>query len=534
MPNLMLTGEQLSAVNYEGSIVITACPGSGKTTVVKEKIKQVTSTLPSHKGIIAITFTKKASSELKKRCNENAHDTKNSFFGTIDSFCLNELIIPFLGRIWGNKPSNCKVVKKLAEPEKYFLAEQYTSPTTQDIQVDGGFKELYGEGILWMQSFAALSVLILEQSEAARRYIKARYSNVYMDEYQDSSYAQHELFKKLYDLGLIATAVGDVNQSIYGFRGSRPELLLELAKADNFEHFELTANHRCHPSIVNYASRVLNPNFQATDCEGDIQVYRKEIDGNLSNAAELISNWIKDWVVNSDIKECEIGILAKKDVSLDVFSSGLKLDYRLYRDTPLNKIGSECADIYSSLLALKFGAISTVQEIIDIYQSLFKPKLILEQRAILNEVRNAQNLQSFFGKAECFLETLGVESTEQEINALELIWNNESLIKLFKPITENELQLMTLHKAKGLEFKIVFHLDMEEWSFPHRIPGQNFDDINYPNLQEDKNLHYVGITRAKLRCYLIHVSLRLNRHRAFGNSRRSYFLRLPELEGLYQ
>lgn len=106
--------------------------------------------------------------------------------------------------------------------------------------------------------------------------------------------------------------------------------------------------------------------------------------------------------------------------------------------------------------------------------------------------------------------------------------------KMFKPIAKDEIQLMTLHKSKGLEFKIIFHLDMEEWSFPHRIPGVNWDDINYPSLAEDTNLHYVGITRAELCCILIRTSLRRNAQGNYGNSRPSYFLGLPQLEGLYQ
>ncbi|TOM44800.1 ATP-dependent DNA helicase rep, partial [Vibrio parahaemolyticus] len=68
---------------------------------------------------------------------------------------------------------------------------------------------------------------------------------------------------KIKELGLIATAVGDIDQSIYQFRGSQPKFLLALTKDNaNFQHFELDLNHRCHPSIVNYASRLLNPAYK--------------------------------------------------------------------------------------------------------------------------------------------------------------------------------------------------------------------------------------------------------------------------------
>ncbi|MDM2853911.1 UvrD-helicase domain-containing protein [Citrobacter sp. Cpo065] len=73
------TTQQKLAIDYPKSMVITACPGSGKTTVIKEKIRNITGCLPEHKGVIAITFTRKASSELERRCKAEGHNTKNSF-----------------------------------------------------------------------------------------------------------------------------------------------------------------------------------------------------------------------------------------------------------------------------------------------------------------------------------------------------------------------------------------------------------------------------------------------------------------------
>ncbi|EOX1771009.1 UvrD-helicase domain-containing protein [Vibrio cholerae] len=144
------TPQQLSAIEYTKSMIITACPGSGKTTVMKEKVRNTTLSLPSHKGVIAITFTKKASAELKKKCTANAHDTKQSFFGTIDSFCLKEIILPFISRVWGKPEVELKTIKKLQTPHVHYLQQKYTSPTCEDIAADSGFKKLYDEGVLWI------------------------------------------------------------------------------------------------------------------------------------------------------------------------------------------------------------------------------------------------------------------------------------------------------------------------------------------------------------------------------------------------
>lgn len=530
------TPQQQAAIDCPDSIVVTACPGSGKTTVMSEKIRLVTASQPGHKGVIAITFTRKASEELKKRCKKHSHDTKLSFFGTIDSFCLKEIIVPFLGRIWGGKPSNCKIIKRLETHHRGYLSQNYTSPTERELYSDDGFQRLYNDGILWMSSFSALSLFILNHSTSAQRYLKARYSHVFIDEYQDSSEAQHELFIKLHQLGLVATAVGDIDQSIYRFRGSQPELLLELTRDTvNFKHFKLSLNHRCHPSIINYSSRILDPSCDLITHKDDIRVYRRRLNGNLIEAANQITPWITGWLESGQIKRaCDIAVLAKKEISLREFSSGLGVNYRLYKDTPLHEIGTEPSDIYLDFLLYKHTTILTAQDFIDKYSNRLVGERIAGLRKTLKAIRNEQDVNSFIEKCCSFMRLMGYMNFDEENDAVRSVWANESLIKLFMPVTDDEIQLMTLHKSKGLEFKIVLHLDMEEWSFPHRIPGVNRSDINYPSLEEDTNLHYVGITRAEEYCILVQTNMRRNANGGYAPSSPSYFLNLPQLTGLYQ
>jgi superfamily I DNA/RNA helicase len=530
------TLQQQAAIDCEDSVIITACPGSGKTTVMTEKIRKITPDLPSHKGVIAITFTKKASEELGNRCKENAHDTKRSFFGTIDSFCLKELILPFLARVWGGVPSECQIVKSLDSHQQLFLSGEYSSPTVDNIINNPGFKKLYDDGILWMNSFSALSLLVLQESLAAQRYIKARYSHVFIDEYQDSSESQHNLFIALFKLGLTAIAVGDVDQSIYRFRGSKPEFLIELTKdSANFHHFNLDINHRCHPSIVNYASRLLDPNYQLLAHDDEIKVFRIILNGNLKNAGETITTWIAEWVGDKDVDHVsDVAILAKKENSLKELSSGLNIDYRLYIDTPLDSIGTECADIYTDILLYRYKTISTAQDFIDKYFNRTNSVNASELRCKLKSMREEHDLESFINKCNYFSALMGIDNSLAENEAVKSIWGNETLLKLFKPVSNDEVQIMTLHKSKGLEFKVVLHIDLEEWSFPHRIPGDNWDEVIYPSLDQDTNLHYVGITRAEQLCVLIRTSLRRNASGGYGNSRPSYFLGLNQLEGLYQ
>ncbi|PMH86083.1 hypothetical protein BCU60_10440 [Vibrio cyclitrophicus] len=98
---------------------------------------------------------------------------------------------------------------------------------------------------------------------------------------------------------------------------------------------------------------------------------------------------------------------------------------------------------------------------------------------------------------------------------------------------ENEIQVMTLHKSKGLEFEVVFHLDLYEWVFPYRKYTGNFDEYVFPEWDQDLNLHYVGITRAKQACILAYSNRRLNAEGDNRQGQSSQFLNLPGLQGLH-
>ncbi|WP_438500471.1 UvrD-helicase domain-containing protein [Pantoea ananatis] len=535
------TPQQKNAIEYDYNMIITACPGSGKTTVIKEKIRNVTSELPSYKGVIAITFTIKASEELELRCKKDAHDTKNSFFGTIDSFCLNEVILPFLRKVWGGDPSQCRIVKKLTAPySNYIIKTKSQSPTSEEIDSDDGFKRLYDEGILVMNTFSGLALKILNNSHSSRRYLKSRYSHVFIDEYQDVSLSQHQLFLKLNEMGLTSIAVGDIWQSIYEFRGGSSKLLTELiSKEDVFKHFEINLNHRCHPSIINYASRVLDENFQLLETSS-INVFRRRIEGNLTDIGNTISEWIPSWLEKNmwDLKKPkEIALLARREDSLKLLSLGLKINYRLYIDTPLDKIETDCSTLFINLLKYKYDHKNTTQEIINKTKFLLQIEgsQLVKIRKRIKKLRSIHANQDLVDEFNSIAELFNLASKKDDNEALTKTLEEKIYLNQFKPTNDQELQIMTLHKSKGLEFKMVLHFDMDEWSFPVRKPNDENKDIPfYPSLQQEKNLHYVGITRAENCCILINAERRLNSQGQFSKTQESYFFKLEQLSDLYK
>ncbi len=106
-----------------------------------------------------------------------------------------------------------------------------------------------------------------------------------------------------------------------------------------------------------------------------------------------------------------------------------------------------------------------------------------------------------------------------------------TLPEFFKAAEEDEIQIMSLHKAKGLEFDIVFHLDLHEWVLPAKRPGpgNDWDNLEYPTWEQDVNLHYVGITRARKACYLCTGDQRVNSYGVVKQAHPSEFFMINNI-----
>ena len=535
MPGFNPTEEQQAAIDYDQNMVITACPGSGKTTVVVEKIRRILPRLESYQGVIGITFTVKASEELKKRCKKNAFDAKQSFFGTIDSFCLKEIIFPFLSQLWGRAESEVKPVLKMSDDEKAAFADwDWGAENFQDYEPV--LQQWYHSGRIPMAAAGALACHILSHSAACARYITARYTTVFIDEYQDSSLPQHELFLKLVSLGITGIAVGDEDQAIYGFRNGNKEFIRQLTNGNDFETFYILENHRCHPSISNYARRVIRSDCALTPAE-EVRVYRAKRRGSIINLAADISASIEKLKNRFGVfNNSDIAILVRAKRSLRKVAEGMTVRHRVYEDDPLSNIGGEHAGLCIELLHYRFDKQLTAESI------LLKNLITLPSRdqstvlrQLIKNVRSCEveNLQTAIHSV--MVEMLPDPIPPRVGEVLEVVLGNPELLAKFHPLNQDEVQVMTLHKAKGLEFDIVFHLDLYEWSFPLRIPQKDWNAPTvYVDWDEDKNLHHVGITRARKACYLLTSQQRFNAKDEVKRGNPSEFFALPGLEGLYE
>ncbi|WP_439877862.1 UvrD-helicase domain-containing protein [Pseudomonas prosekii] len=539
---ITFTKSQREAIEHPGNLVITACPGSGKTTVISEKIRNEVDTLKRHRGVIAITFTRKASKELATRCKRGGKETKSSFFGTIDAFCITDIVLPFSQFIFGPGPKNLepKFSDELTDEEKLIIKE--SEELLGEIELKNlndylpTLKKLYQRGCIFFPAIPLLANHIIENSNACRNYLKARYSAVYIDEYQDSSSSQHDLFLLLLALGIRGICVGDIQQSIYGWRKSSPEFLKQLIGRPDFHHVTVSINYRCHTSISNYASRIFSENSDVAPSE-EIRVYQCLVEGDELDTASKLNKIIPSILKKFPIKKnSDIAILTRYNKGLQRIREKLTIPCKIYTEDELGKIESKTSQLWASLLEFRLNKTILTEDILNTYSSIADTNRN-RLRSLRDAIKKTRTV-SLEDLEDCLIGTskllLDTAATAFEIHALHQIIQDHEALNHYLPPTDDQVQCMTLHKSKGLEFDIVIHLDLVDWVFPKRIPGQNFNDAVYPELEQDLNLHYVGITRARRACVLIHTTQRINAQGVVKNADPSIFLSLPGLENLYK
>lgn len=541
MSKVNFTKQQILAIDETSNMVITACPGSGKTTVIVEKIRNEVAELPSFMGVIGITFTKKASSELKLRCKKGNYDTGASFFGTIDNFCLSEIIFPFISRVYpySGKELECKDFPELPDYIVGNLKNTYniTSSSSIDLLDINVIGYLYSEGVILLQTLCFTSIYILKNSNSCRKYIKSKYNSIYIDEYQDSSKEQHELFLLIESMGLKSVAVGDIQQSIYAWRGSKTTYIKELiSKKEKFKHYEINFNHRCHPSITNYANRLFDANCNLLDTD-KIRVYHTSVNGNQNQIADYINNLIPK-VLNSKknmIKNySDFAILVRNNNTLTYLRNNINVPFIIYSDDPLSNKNTFATKVMSILLKLRYSNKILISDVLDVLSKNIKISEHEKKtfRDIIKSVKSHDEITIKDKIIESTSIMIKDYITESEINALNNVLISPNLLQLFKP-SSDEVQIMTLHKSKGLEFKFVFHLDLYDWILPSRefTPG-NYEPV-FHDLEQDLNLHYVGITRAEEYCILLTSTDRFNSADEIKKGNPSQFLSYDGIENLF-
>ena len=264
--------EAIHTVNKQ--VLVIACPGSGKTTTLLRRIHyMVTEAGISAAQILMITFTKAAADEMNKRYVSMYGDNPGVTFATIHSLCFS--IVKKYGKKNVSVLSDIEIYNYFNYRVKYLDQindkDNFVADVILDISVMKNnmislsdyepactdnkelFASLYTgyekykekESKVDFDDMLVMAKDILDNEPEVLLYLKNRYSYIQVDEYQDTNYIQRDIIYKLAGKEGNLAVVGDDDQSIYMFRGARPEIMLNFSKDYSYE-YELPFIKRDH------------------------------------------------------------------------------------------------------------------------------------------------------------------------------------------------------------------------------------------------------------------------------------------------
>jgi DNA helicase-2/ATP-dependent DNA helicase PcrA len=614
-----LNPAQESAVTWcGGHELILAGAGSGKTRVLASKIAHLINEkkIFPHR-ILAMTFTNKAAREMLERVKSMVGAELHGMqVSTFHSWGLRFLQrnrdsltrLGYPGSFVVFDRSDCrslvkKIARELDSPSREYgeimeaISRAYAgcNPRTLEIDADENLREIYEkyrsalklQGGLDFDDLMILPLHLMSSDEAILETARSQVDWVLVDEYQDVNTPQYLLLKLLVGESGRIMAVGDPDQSIYGWRGADMSLILRFEEDfPGARVVVLDQNYRSTGSILEAANSVIKKNFVRreknlwTSSEGgppvNLLLARNDVEESEFVAGEI------ERLVSDDCDYGDISILYRMNALSRGYEQALLergVPYRIVRGTSYYE-RKEIKDVISMLrLAVNPKDAASLERIANVPVRGLGKKAVSELTRYLslaegepadvwNEMANSPPLKGRAtpGAARLAEVMSGIIVEKTLKSAVDYILYNggyDSYIKEEFPDDweerleniqeiasimpgegniadalaevaiftdqetpdgeESRVNLMTLHAAKGLEFPIVFIVGLEEGIFPGARALEEPDAI-----EEERRLCYVGMTRARKRLYMSGVASRL----IFGAIRRSPFSRfVRELPG---
>jgi len=498
-----LDPDQHEAVFKEGNfILVAAAPGSGKTRVLASRFARLVSSGVAPSSILAITFTNRAASEMKSRVTAmTGRDASTFNIGTFHGFCLRFLKRARPGFSLCGREGQLRLLRGLGikNPEaglkKISILKNF--PDIEASPEDLEMASLYRGGL---DALGALDLddLIIETIKALESGCPSPFdlSHIMVDEYQDINLHQARLLKLLTGGGALLFCIGDPDQAIYAFRGANARSFADFANDyPQAQVLSLGKNYRSGATIV-LASRAVIEN-NASRLNNDISPARE---GGAIDVVECADERQEAEFIVKEIEALMGGFtsLNVKSEAMDFRISDFAVLVRTNRQAvlladafsrssvPFHVVGPTGARSLEFIEHLKSrGPDSDIKlnEFIEAEGAAFGiDKSLLEgflQAAQINEGRTARE-----GLTDFLEGMLLVEPTENS------------------DIMADKVSLLTLHAAKGLEFSVVFMAGVEDGLIPLRSNDESAD------IEEERRLFYVGLTRAKERLYLMRARKR--------------------------
>lgn len=464
------TEAQQKIIEKEGNLIVSASAGTGKTFTLVKKIAKEVGDYKGFKKIAAITFTIKATREIKERLDIDAQD---HFIGTNNSFAIEEVIKPFLRDVFG--PS--------------FQRDMSPDYNEKFNTINEGLNFIQNRGIIGCyyenksNFIFELALKILTGSKACRLYLKAKYKKIYIDEYQDCDRDMHQFFMALTDLLHIEMfIVGDEKQAIYRWRGACPDLFEEIKNKENFTFIPLFDNHRSCVQIQNYSNLL----FDKT------KYLYKNID-NLKNIVFLEQDEFTNQKIEKliDLNKSIAILRFKRQEAENVVSQFREIipDCVYLPPLPITEIANEYSWLIQNIC--RFCVLKSYSKYMFLdempnrdYLSSEKTGQICKGLDLIK--KNILNKETFHVQVKNFCLYFNYKIRDVYIDKMYESITDKKFLKSYTPEQFNHVSI-TFHSSKGLEFDQVI-------VFTEDFPLDCSD--SYSN-------HYVAVTRAKEKLMII-------------------------------
>lgn len=538
-----------------------AAPGSGKTRVICHRIRYLIQRGVPPGKICVITFTKNAAGHLRQQLlsfpGSSDGEVLPGFMGTIHGLCFF-----ILTQAWQHRPDILSEKKKKAVI-KALLYKKYPNKQIDEEVVESAFSSPIGEeiredyerekarlGVLDYDDLIKKTVTLLQQRETERRHWQRVFSCCMVDEFQDLSLPQLELLTLLAGERGNIMAVGDDDQAIYGFRGSMPGIFREFeARFPECRKVVLHTNYRSKEEILQVAGRLIshNKNRYAKDMAGAAGRGGEVLLGQYQNEKEeqlAVLGRIRQALLTLPPGET-IGVLFRKNYQLEEFRKAAEDQGLFFSDEGIEsgKAFREIKGFIRLMVELQTKKAVQLQSILDVlhcipggiarcflppgkfsleswknftkgcdeteYEKVCRLEKDLKTMEALGPLLGMKYLFYTMGFASYGDEKWGKGRKEKMLSfVLSVAENIDNWQEFEKKMEEKAVEkttdrggklpvrFMTVHGAKGLEFHTVFLPDLRE----EVIPGKN--KIEEDDIEEERRVLYVAMTRAKIKLYL--------------------------------
>lgn len=604
--------QQLAVETTEGPLLILAGAGSGKTTVLVNRVQHIVeSGLAQPWQVLAITFTNKAAGEIRERLEKAIGSEANSIWAFTFHSCCARILRRFGERLGYSSHftiydtddqkrvmKHCQkslgltdkiihhksILSEISSAKDSLIdADEYKSMSANDYRkakiadcYELYQKELLKSDAMDFDDIIFNTVKLLEENDDVRELYQKQFKYVMVDEYQDTSHAQYILVSLLAGGYKNICVVGDDDQSIYRFRGATIENILSFEQQyKNAKVIRLEQNYRSTQNILDGANAIIANNknrkgkslwtsagagekiiLNTVNSERDESDFiADEIMKNVARGKKMSDHAIL-YRMNAQSRNLEI-TLTKSGIPHKIIGGNRFFDRKEIKDivsyfavinnpadnvrlqriinVPKRGIGETMfANVLEIATGLGISAFEVCERsdefqktlrsaqklmgfagMIKHFQALLEEGMSLSDllQQVLDETKyfdyldedpetaedrknNISELSSMFIKYQEEDEEFDLSSFLEDVA---LVSDIDSYNE-----TDDAVVLMTLHSAKGLEFPIVFIPGMEEGIFPGNQSIYSDED-----LEEERRLAYVGVTRAKEKLYLINARQRM-------------------------